>query len=196
MKKTYLLLLTLTVFLSSCNLYKKVFHTAKTPFTSRERKQLESNEISLEMVQFYNDKKIILKRTLDSAGTNIKSGEVQLENGKYINYVTLEKETPGKCVSFTDSTVSVTFEEGDNTQLVFMRPPNDNLPYALHTNNGEINYQGSKYRLHVNAASIDNIKSKTKGSKYSSANTGLLIKKNVLYSKKIQKRVMKGQKIK
>ena len=46
-------------------------------------------------IQIYNDKKITLKRELDSADTKVKSGLVQLENGKYINIVTLEKETPG-----------------------------------------------------------------------------------------------------
>ena len=198
MKQLHILLIIVIISISSssCTYYHKIFGPRKTPFTNTEREQLVAKQVPLNMIQYYNEKKIMLKRVLDSAGTIIKSGEVQLENGKYINYVTLEKETPGKCVSFTESTINISFEASDPKGLTFVKTDNNNAPYVLQVVDGNIEYQGEMYKLYVNTVTnIKNIGTNNKGYKTPVGNTALLIKKNTLYSKKIHKSVMKGNKV-
>jgi hypothetical protein len=197
MKKILFIAVVLPFLLSSCSFYKKAFHVAKTPFTSKERRLLESNDISLEKIQFYNDKKIVLKRELDSADTKVKSGLVQLENGKYINIVTLEKETPGTCTGVTDSSILVSFEDGDNSQMMFIHSTNEAAPYTLHTIDGKISYQNQQYDVHISSGPSITSSVQTKDKRMKPIETtSLLIKKNVTHSKKIKKRVMKGHKVK
>ena len=78
------------LFLSSCS--------EKTQLTGSLMTLIKENQLPLEKIQFYNDNPLFLERELNASEANVKSGKVLIVNGKSINRITLEKQTPGLLV--------------------------------------------------------------------------------------------------
>jgi len=159
--------------------------TPKVYFTKDIRNRIESANISLNNIQYYNDRKVILRRELESGYTKVQSGKVKLENGRYINYIILGSKTPGICTnSFTDK-LNIAFESGQGTSLTFgLSPETGNFSryqiFALQWTGqiGKIEYDGETYYI------------QQKGS-----GAQLMIKKKVLNKIDVEKRRMKGVRI-
>lgn len=101
----------ITLILASC--------TPAVHLTQPLREQIEKNKIDLKNIQFYNDRKIVLRRELTSDEVAVNEGKVKFENGIYVNEVIIRKKTPGICTFFSDSTIMVSFEEGKGKELTF-----------------------------------------------------------------------------
>jgi hypothetical protein len=86
MKKIFLFVV-LVFSLTSCQ--KTVYLTGSLMHT------LQENELDLAKIQFYNDNPLVLEREVPSSNANIKSGKVFFKNGRYINRISLDKNTPG-----------------------------------------------------------------------------------------------------
>lgn len=97
--------------------------SCKVTFTQRIRTQAESSKIDLSKIQFYNSDKILLKRSLSSDEVKVASGQITIENGKYIEVIRILKNTPGKCTMTNNNQLQITFEDGSNKTLLFQ---NDN----------------------------------------------------------------------
>ena len=92
MKKLVFLLLSV-ILLSSCS--------EKTQLTGSLMTLIKENQLPLDKIQFYNDNALFLERELNASDANVKSGKITIVNGKSINRVSLEQETPGVLVKET-----------------------------------------------------------------------------------------------
>lgn len=176
MKRIAIVLTAITLF-TACS-------SSKTYFNSTVRNNVEANNIAVTQLQFYVDRDVELRREVASGGTKVSAGVVKLENGKYVNIITLKKGTPGVCTKTYADKIDVSFEAGDGKYLTFGKlKRDDRAPYTLyadswHNDLGAITYDGKQY--YILAAGSE---------------ARLQIKKNVLNSSKIEKREMKGRKI-
>jgi hypothetical protein len=90
--------------LSSCS--------EKTQLTGSLMTLIKENQLPLEKIQFYNDNPLFLERELNASEANIKSGKVLIVNGKSINRITLEKQTPGLLIKQSQDHLLISFEAG------------------------------------------------------------------------------------
>lgn len=176
MKKNLTSLWALPFLLIACS-------TPKTYFTSNIRNAVESSHQPLEKIQFYADRDIVLRRDLNIGETTVSSGKVKIENGHYIQLITLKKNTPGVCVLVKNNIVGISFETGPGKFLTFgkMRNARPEDPYRLQISDwvgqaGVIEYEGKKYRVMEDGA-----------------NAGIKIKSSVLRKDKKDERKMKGR---
>jgi hypothetical protein len=122
MKLRYLLPLFGVIFLlSSCS--KDIY------FTQEIRKNLRKHHVDLRKVQFYNSKKIVLKRDLTYEETKVARGTIKLENGHYVEEIIIPKLTPGVVEDSSRNNLQVAFEEGKNRGLSFVL--NDKKKYQI-----------------------------------------------------------------
>jgi hypothetical protein len=95
-------------------------------FTQQTRKKIENNKIDLKDIQYYNSHQIILQRNLSYEETKVASGKISIENGEFVEMIILKKKTPGICESYTQYSLDVSFEQGDNRKLRFVLNPEKN----------------------------------------------------------------------
>jgi hypothetical protein len=165
--------------------------TPKSYFTADIKNTLQQNSIPLEKLQFYIDKDVELRRELSSNDrTKVTSGKVILENGKYVNIISLKKGTPGICTSTNGDAVDIAFESGNNKNIGFALPlgANSNSAYSLTAekwmNNynsaevGKITYDGQVYFM-----------------RFAGARPKLMIKKSEINKYQVKSRTMKGRKL-
>lgn len=158
--------------------------TPKTYFTPPVRTNIETHSIPVSKIQFYVDRDVELRREIASGATKVSAGVVKFENGKYVNVITLKKNTPGVCIKTYGDKIDVAFESGDGKFLTFGKlKSDDRAAYTLYAdswkdNLGVLMYDGKQYFIMP-----------------SGAEARLMIKKNVVYNNKVDKREMKGRKI-
>ncbi len=119
-------------------------------FTQQIRQKVENESLNLTDVQFYNSHPIILQRNLTYAETKIASGEIQFENGKYIEIIQIKKGTPGVCETANANSLDVSFEAGENRNLKFVLNPRKNYQIsALEWKDrfGRVTYDSLTYYL-------------------------------------------------
>lgn len=158
--------------------------SSKTYFSNTVRNNIEASNIAVTQLQFYVDRDVELRREVASGTTKVSAGVVKLENGRYVNIITLKKNTPGVCTKAYADKIDVSFEAGDGKYLTFGKLKRDaRAPYTLYADSwnndlGAITYDGKQY--YILAAGSE---------------AQLQIKKNVLNSSKVEKREMKGRKV-
>lgn len=106
-------LLIIIMFASSCS--KTIL------FTQVIRDKIQSDNIEIKEVQFYNSKKIMLQRNLSYEETRVAQGKIKFENGKFIELIIIKKNTPGVCENLGTNMLDVSFEAGENRKLRFMK---------------------------------------------------------------------------
>lgn len=174
----------LVIFTSLALLVFASCSTPKTYFTPSVRSNLEANDIPVSKLQFYVDRDVELRREVASGSAQVSAGIVKFENGKYVNIITLKKNTPGVCTMAYEDKMDVSFEVGDGRYLTFGKLKRDSrAPYTLYADSwgrdlGEIKYDGKTYYI-LPAGS----------------GARLMIRKNALNTLKIEKREMKGRKV-
>jgi hypothetical protein len=144
MRKEYLLFMAfaLMITVSSCASKKTIL------FTQSIREKVESYDLAIEDIQFYNSHKIVLERNLSYEDTKVASGKISFENGQYVERIIIKKRTPGVCESFDDNAIDVSFEQGENRQLKFVLNPKQRYQVsALEWENkfGRISYDTTNY---------------------------------------------------
>jgi hypothetical protein len=159
--------------------------TPKTYFSSSIRTRVENSSIPVTKLQYYVDRDVEIRREVESRTAKVESGVIKLENGKYVNIVTLKKNTPGICTRIYPDKIDVSFEVGDGKYLTFGRLKNAdiNAAYTLYANSwmndmGAITYDGKQYYI-LPAGS----------------EAKLMIKKSVLQTNKVDKHEMNGRKV-
>jgi len=166
MKKSrfIILFLTLGLFLNSCS--------DKVLFTKQMQQELYMNEINLRSVQFYNSKKIVLRRNLTLEQTKVSQGKIRFKNGQYTEEIIIKKHTPGVAVDNGKKYLDIAFEKGKNRYFKFILNP-DNY-FQLSAKNWENNYgkitydtleyfilpSGAKALLEVSKDNIDDFEHK------------------------------------
>jgi len=114
MKKIVTLIfgLSLLLLISSCS--KTIY------FTQGMRNNLNQNYLSIDKIQFYNSRKIILRRNLSYADTKVARGKIKFENGQYVENIIIPKKTPGVAVSEGSKYINIAFEDGAHRFLRFV----------------------------------------------------------------------------
>ncbi len=114
MKKIFILFFGFILFMlfSSCS--KTIY------FTQNMRNNLNKNYLSIDKIQFYNSKKIILRRNLSYADTKVARGKINFENGQYVENIVIPQKTPGVAVSEGRNYINIAFEDGTNRFLRFV----------------------------------------------------------------------------
>jgi hypothetical protein len=147
--------LALLIFTSSC----------KVNFTSSLRAKIDAQGLDPYKIQYYNSKKIVLRRVLSNSEAKVSSGEVRLQNGLLVEEITIKKNTPGICDSIFPNALLVRFEQGEGRFLMFQQngygdyemkadkwdpkvigtQTSSGYAQFLELNKGEILYDGKKY---------------------------------------------------
>jgi len=102
--------------MTSCSTLQKSYFTVDT------RKRVEEIAIPLEKLQYYIDKDVELKRELVARDAKVSSGKVVIENGKYVNIITLKAGTLGVCTRSLNNALEISFENGENKNIRFTVP--------------------------------------------------------------------------
>jgi len=178
MKQSVILAAIFPLIICSCR-------SSKTYFSADIRSQVEASHQSLQKIQFYADRDIVLRREMDIGEAKVKSGVVKIENGHYVNVITLKKGTPGVCTVANSNAVGISFEQGSDKFLSFGKTkfakPED--PYRILANQwvddyGVIMYEGKQYHLEAEGTEA-----------------GIMIKTKLLKKSVLEEREMKGRKI-
>lgn len=119
-------------------------------FTQQTRAKIESSGINLKDIQYYNSHQIILQRNLSYEETKVASGKISIENGEFVEIITLNKKTPGVCESYTSNALDVSFENGENRKLRFIMNQEKNYQIsAIEWKNkfGKVSYDTLTYYI-------------------------------------------------
>ena len=189
MKKLVFLLLSV-ILLSSCS--------EKTQLTGSLMTLIKENQLPLDKIQFYNDNGLILEREMSSTDANVKAGALVFKNGKSINRVSLEKQTPGALLKEEGDKLYVSFDNPakESNSLIFAPVLGERGEYFYQlvdeTGNSSIsrlNFEGSKYLVY-NEKYEGLTKSVTK-----TPRVRLMIMKSSLSGLKVNSKRMKGNRV-
>ncbi len=178
MKRLAILLVGLGM-LSSCS--------EKTQLTGSLMTLIKENQLPLEKIQFYNDNALFLERELNASDANVKSGKVVIVNGKSINRVNLEPQTPGVLIKEQQEQLLISFEAGAGIEKSLHFAPvlgeRGEYFYQLVDDLGSptfsrLQYDGNKYLL------------------YNKKKVRLLIMKSSFSGLKVNSKRMRGNRIK
>jgi hypothetical protein len=149
---------------------------------------LQEKNIELSRIQFYNDAKLDLEREVSASDASVTGGKVVLQNGQYINRITLDELTPGLLTGQKNGHLLISFEQGVKNSKAFHFAP-------VVGEKGEYFYQlvdekgNSKYsRLEFEGLKYLVVHKKEK--------IRLMLAKEVIKEMKINNRIIKGNKIK
>jgi hypothetical protein len=178
MKRLAILLVGLGM-LSSCS--------EKTQLTGSLMTLIKENQLPLDKIQFYNDNALFLERELNASDANVKSGKVMIVNGKSINRINLEPQTPGVLIKEQQEQLLISFEAGAGIEKSLHFAPvlgeRGEYFYQLVDDLGSptfsrLQYDGNKYLL------------------YNKKKVRLLIMKSSFSGLKVNSKRMRGNRIK
>ena len=178
MKRITILLMGLSL-LTSCS--------EKTQLTGSLMTLIKENQLPLDKIQFYNDNALFLERELNASDANVKSGKVMIVNGKSINRVSLEPQTPGVLVKEQQEQLLISFEAGAGIEKSLHFAPvlgeRGEYYYQLVDDTGSptfsrLDYDSNKYLL------------------YNKKKVRLLIMKSSFSGLKVNSKRMRGNRIK
>jgi hypothetical protein len=157
----------------------------KTQLTGSLMTLIKENQLPLDKIQFYNDNALFLERELNASDANVKSGKVIIVNGKSINRVNLEPQTPGVLVKEQQEQLLISFEAGAGIEKSLHFAPvqeRGEYYYQLVDETGSptfsrLAYDGNKYLL------------------YNKKKVRLLIMKSSFSGLKVNSKRMRGNRI-
>ena len=192
MKKLAILFFASVLF-SSCS--QQEFLTGSILATVKE------SNIPLQKIQFFNDNGLVLEREMNSSDANVKAGALVIKNGKSINRITLDKQTPGALVKVDGDKLWVSFDEGakESNSLIFapVIGPRGETVYQLVDENGNttfsrLSFEGNKYLVYSLNNKLDAL---SNNSVTKSPRVRLLIMKSSLNGLKVNSKRMKGNRV-
>ena len=143
------------------------------PFTKQLKQRIESSNLDIKKVQFFTDERLVLRRSLGTQKSEIKSGVILFDNGEYINEVIIPKNTPGICEGVNGDKLMVSFEVNNNT-VEFGPGGINNSYFTLYAHNwnhgtAEMIYDNKTYKVEcvscLNAGDVKLLVRKTEADK-------------------------------
>lgn len=129
------------------------------PFTQQMYEQNRWTDEELKRVQFYLSNDIVMRREINSGSSEIIRGQIKIVDGKQVEEIIIRKGTPGVFLfSPKNDRFAVSFEDGGNERyLVFGPSPKYSDRYVLLASewtrrNGQVTYEGKKYRVDTESA--------------------------------------------
>lgn len=149
MYRLSLLLLGLMLSLSSCHSYQM--------FTQDMVEQYNWNENDLKKIQFYASEDIVLRQIQTGKRSNIENGEVNVESGRNIKEIVIQKGTKGVMLfQPSKNQIAVSFDATDDSKFLIFGPnPKANGRYILLASEwdrrkGKVTYGSTKYFVNAN----------------------------------------------
>ena len=173
MKENLLILSLIFVLVAGSSCSNKVL------FTREMRINLLENKLKENEVQYFNSGKIVLKRNLSYAETQIARGQIRYEDGQYVEEIVIPKNTPGVAVLQAKDLLNISFETGENRQLSFKC--NADGYYQLSALSWKGNYGQVKYDTTIYYLTP------------SSSRALLMVAKDYVSKFEKQKRILKGR---
>lgn len=115
---TFVIIFFSILLLSSCS--SKIF------FSTSMKLKLKENDLDINKVQFYNSKKIVLRKVMPYDSAVIANGKINFENGKLIDDIIIKKNTPATCEFIDEGILIMTFEQSADKYLKFKPAPSGN----------------------------------------------------------------------
>ncbi len=173
---SYLFLLTICF---GCSTPSKVPFTNYTVFTEELRRDLESADIPLSKVQFFNDKNIVIKREgVNPNDINVNSeGKISIQNGKSVQTISLRPFTPGVSLGNENGAIYVSWDDSQQDQKGIRFNLNGNQYYMATTEDAKLNYKGFLYDI------------------VSGVGTRLYVNKDLLKEVNSQKETLRGRRV-
>jgi len=174
----------------SCSRHASAAKSAKdtlyTPFTKELKRQVENNHLDIMKLQFFVDQKLILRRSLGTQKSEIKSGVILFEKGQYINEVIIPKNTPGVCEIVNGDHLMVSFELQNNNVEFGPGGLNEGFftLYARNWNGGmaDLTYDNKTYKLQCATC-------------YNAGDVKLLVRKSEADKLQRTQRIVEGRKV-
>lgn len=146
MKKIFLLSLISLFIFTSCA-------SKRVPVSDYLRQQYALQSADLQALQVYLSAPIVLERTVDSTGSEVAAGELNVF-GEKIEQIIISTKTPGVVLEATDQWAKVSFSEGTSLYFgSFGSTANDPWAgkYALYAQKwsagvGYLEFNGQQYR--------------------------------------------------
>lgn len=180
------LMIAMIGFLTGCSGSRRVSDNY-VPFTKELKERLERENIDIRQVQFYVDQKLIMSRYLDNGKTQVNSGVVRLENGRYVNEIIIPPFTPGVCDDQVNGNLMISFEKGSSDLgfgLGSSYTSNQYVLYGYDWRNGTavVNFDNTKFRIRCGTCS-------------DVAGARLMIRKSVIEKFEKKTRVLEGRRV-
>lgn len=122
----------------------------KIIFLDTNRTELEEAEVPLKMVQFYNDKEIILRRKASSRDIKESGGRMIEIDGDQIQEIRIRRNTPCIITGIKGNKLVVRFETGEGKTLRFYK--NTKGAYQIDADEwisrrGQVEYAGLDFEI-------------------------------------------------
>lgn len=152
----------------------------KIVFLEKHRAELEEAQVPLKLVQFYNDKEIILRRRAINSDYKESGGRIIEIDGEQIQEIKIKRGTPCLITGSKGGLYTVRFENGEGKTLRFYR--NSKGAFQIDADKwknrkGEITYAGLDFLIEIESNDVI-----------------LLFKERRKYRSKPESRTIKGQK--
>jgi hypothetical protein len=130
-----------------CSTPNKVPFTNYTVFTEELRRDIETAGISLDKVQFYNDKMLVIKREgVNPNDIGVTSeGKISIQNGKSVHTITIRPFTPGVSLSSEPGGINASWDDSQQDEDGIPFVITGNQYYLSTTEDSKINYKGNLY---------------------------------------------------
>jgi len=156
----------------------------KVPLTNDIRKKVESAEKDIKALQFYISHDIRLQRERGGSQVEVQNGRIEETTGRHIESIVIKAFTPGICEEAGKDFVRVSFEEGKSLNFgVITGGSQTEVLYKVLANKwengyGEVTYGENRYWITP-----------------TSANSHLLLRRNVVNKISTEQRVVGGRKV-
>ena len=98
-------------------------------FTRPNKESVDKSGMDLKNIQFYNDRRLQLRRVVSSEEAKLIGGKIRFIDGEYISIAYLRRFTPGVCEEAPDNKLIVKFENGNDRTLTFQCDQRDAFNY-------------------------------------------------------------------
>ena len=121
MKRFLYLVCLFPLFLSSCARFAY--------FTKSNKESVENSGMQLKNIQFYNDRRLQLRRTVSSEEARLIGGKIRFIDGEYVSIAYLRRFTPGVCEEAPGNKLVIKFENGYDRKFTFECDQRDAFTY-------------------------------------------------------------------
>ncbi len=121
MKNIFYLICLFPLLLSSCARFAY--------FTKTNKESVDNSGMPVKNIQFYNDRRIQLRRVVSSEEAKLIGGKIRFINGEYISIAYMRRFTPGICEEAPDNKLIVKFEDGYFRTFTFQCDQRDAFTY-------------------------------------------------------------------
>ena len=123
-----------------------------SPYTTRLHQEMNLDPYTMQRVQFYVSKDIVLQRDVGERETAIENGRIKMVNGRRVEEIIIPAGTPGVMMEMPgEDKLAISFEASSNDALLFGSSSRQAGAFSLMAKDwehriGEVQYGDRMYR--------------------------------------------------